>query len=547
MVACMTLTIKNLTTQLSNNFVRPLISSSLTIKYLAVLKYIYLLFLSLVFINPLVARTDNNEHVYQVYERLKAAIGDTNKQWPTLQIQQNGGQVLAYYRSKNLIVIDQKLIDICHTMGERETDALAFLIGHELTHFYQHLHWQKAEFVGGFLTDRFAFEAHKGEEKEADLYGAFIAYVANYQPMKVVPDLIEAIYKGYNLNAQIKNYPSLTERKMIANEVCNKVDELVQIFESGNYFMAMGEYASAASSYAHILQFVKYKQLYNNLGTALVATAIQIPDGEEFFFQYPLAIHQEIPLRAAEDISRKVVLEQAILNLQTAVRMDAKAFTIQLNLASAYLLSKDYLKANLLIKELFLLSTTAKEKASLHLLKGIAFAQQGRKKDGKRHFEQALQLSREEHIRLIAAYNLNAIKGIFKKRERVSPTSPTAIIKGIDLTYQNDFPYTEVYLKNVFSPSSKIIELHQLPQTLLCQVHSEADNFALLRTNDRNERTTNYLGVGSTVQQIRATFPRSKAKVLANSQGYFLSYPSHKLIFKMVADRVVEWATFEYY
>ena len=512
------------------------------------LKYIYILFLYLVFANPLIALTENNQQVYQVYEQLKAAIGDKSREWPTLKIQVDGRQVLAYYRSKNLIVIDQKTIDICHTLGARETDALAFLLGHELTHFYQHLHWQKAGFAGGFLADRHAFEEHKGEEKEADLYGAFIAHVANYKPTKVVPDLIEAIYKGYNLNAQIKNYPSLSERKTIAKDVCKKVDELIHIFESANYFMAMGEYASAASSYAHVLQFVKYKELYNNLGTALIAKAIQIPVGKEIIFQYPLEIDQEIPLRDGVEMSRKTVLAQAILHLQTALQMDAKAYNTQLNLVSAYLLAKDYPKANDLIKQLEMLTPTAKEKARIYLLKGIATAQQGNKKEGKLYFEQALQLSQEENIRLIANFNLNAIKGLFKKRERASPTSPAAQIQGIDLTYQNDFPYKEIYLQDVFSPTSKVIELHYLPQTLLCQIQSEEESFALLRTTATKERTANNLGIGSTVQQIRAAFPKSKGKVLANSQGYFLTYPSHKLIFRMTANgRVVEWGTFEYY
>ena len=513
------------------------------------LKYIHILFLYLVFTHTLIARTENNQHVYQVYERLKAAIGDKSKQWPTLKIQANRGQVLAYYRSKNLIVIDQKTIDICHTMGARETDALAFLLGHELTHFYQHLHWQKAGFAGGFLADRHAFEEHKGEEKEADLYGAFIAYLANYQPTEVVPDLIEAIYKDYNLKAQIKNYPSLSERKMIAKDVCQKVEELIQIFESANYFMAIGEYANAASSYAHILQFVKYRELYNNLGTALIATGIQIPAGKEIVFQYPLEIDQEIPLRDVVDLSRETVLAQAILHLQTALQMDEKAYNTQLNLASAYLLAKDYSKANELIKQLEMLAPGAKEKANIHLLKGIALAQQGDKKEGRLHFKQAFQLSQEENIRLVAAYNLNALKGIFKKRERTSSTSITTQIQGIDLIYQNNFPYKEIYLIDIFLTTNKVIKLHHLPpQTLMCQIQSEEQSFALLRTTATKERTANNLGVGSTVQQIRAAFPKSKVKVLANSQGYFLTYPSHKLIFRMAANgTVVEWGVFEYY
>ena len=261
-----------------------------------------------------------------------------------------------------------------------------------------------------------------------------------------------------------------------------------------------------------------------------------------------MAIDQELPLRDGMDFYRSKLLQTAIKHFQIALQMEEKSWTSHLNLASAYLLNKEYEQAEQLFKQLQILAKLPEQQAALLLLKGIGSVRQNNKKQGKFFFEQALQHNKAPFIKAIAQHNLNALKGIFKKKEHKESIRSAAFIKGIDLTYQNDMADLEIPLINSFAEEHSMVALKQFPKTLYFQISSDIQSLALVRTTEPSERLPNQLGVGSTISQIKAAFPQSISRTLKHSQGYYLCYPARKLVFRYNAKgQVVEWGTFEHY
>ncbi|MEM1121172.1 MAG: hypothetical protein AAGJ18_12040 [Bacteroidota bacterium] len=486
-----------------------------------------------------------NPMMTEVYNRLKSAIGDQQRAWPTLEIRAGASSVLAYNQRKNIIFVDEKALAVCQSFGANEKDAFAFLLAHEITHFYQEHHWQEAGFATSFLTDKTNFTKHVADEKEADLFGAFITHLAGYQSIKLVPDIFEKVYAAYNLTAELQDYPSLPERKKTALEVCAKVKELIQVFETANYLSALGEHTSAAAAYEYVLQFVKYKELYNNIGASLVAAAALQPEYGELAFHYPLELNLEIPLRDGADADKADLLQKAIEYLTIATQMDNQHYRTFINLACAYVLKKDFAQAESLLKQLYPLVKKDKQAAEMSILYGILAAQQQNPTQAKKMFDEAISLTKNKGIHQLANYNKQLLSG-----ETITPTPPTGnsteTIDGIDLTYQNDFAFKEITVQDNFSYEERSLGFYQTEKATLVHLEASDKTIALLTTTQT--KTARDLGVGTTYQQIKKAYTLEEAKVLSHSKGYYLVLPTFKLFFNMDAqNRVALWGTYEVY
>src|SRR5690606_9520990 len=144
--------------------------------------------------------------------------------------------------------------DICETMGANAESALAFIIGHELTHFYQQHDWEEAGFGTTFLAEKNIFTKHTYHEEEADMYGAFVAHLAGYNTLEIVSGLLDKIYKEYKLAIKMDNYPTLGERKAVTNKVREKIEKLIEIYDNANYFAALGWHMQAVHCYEYLLK-----------------------------------------------------------------------------------------------------------------------------------------------------------------------------------------------------------------------------------------------------------------------------------------------------
>lgn len=508
-----------------------------------------ILHLCLSILLPIVAIATPSPMMYKVYEQLKTAIGDKERAWPSLEIRPGASSVLAYNKRKHIIFVDEQALKICESFGAQQSDAFAFLLAHEMTHFYQKHDWQEAGFASSFLMNKNSYDVHAVDEKEADLFGAFVTHLAGYRSIKLIPIIFDKVYATYNLQQELPDYPSLTQRKSTANEVCEKVKELIQIFETANYLNAIGAYTDAATAYEYVLQFVKYKELYNNAGASLVAAAALQPASGQLAFRYPIELDLKIPLREGIDADKRDLLKQAITYLHLAAKMDASHYATFINLACAYSLDNQLGNSSDLLARLDGMVQTPKQRAEILLLKGILKTQQQEKEAALTLFQQATQISEAASIRQLSIYNSQLLTGGFSTPTTIEQTTfSNEQIGGIELTYQNDFPFKSIALKDHFSYESKNLQLYNTSTVLLTHLETPDKTIALLTTSKRGERTQKGISIGQSFTQIKQVYAAYDLKVLNHSRGYYLVYPQLKLIFNMTArNEVMEWGIFEYY
>lgn len=76
-----------------------------------------------------------------VYKKLCDAAGDFRRGLPRLIVMDRVSRIASYRSSDNTLILELKAYNICSSFGKDADAALAFLLGHELTHFYQEHDW----------------------------------------------------------------------------------------------------------------------------------------------------------------------------------------------------------------------------------------------------------------------------------------------------------------------------------------------------------------------------------------------------------------------
>src|SRR5205814_220542 len=134
------------------------------------------------------------------------------------------------------ITIDESLYDLCARLGPDSTDALAYVISHELGHYYLH------HGVTGYTTKkptipvppRLTRSDTVSWETEADLYGGFFSRMAGYNALDVAPLVLEKIYGEYNVPDDWRYLPR-DERKGLAMHTDEHFTALYASYQAANY------------------------------------------------------------------------------------------------------------------------------------------------------------------------------------------------------------------------------------------------------------------------------------------------------------------------
>ena len=230
------------------------------------------------------------EDAQKILDNLYRASGQFIYEKPALEITKKNERVAAYFPSANKITIDKKALDICAGMGSEAKNALAFLIGHELAHAFQK-EVRKEKHPTHFLSYDKHIHGAVRTEKVADIQGVFTGYLAGYGMQKAIPILLEKVYRAYNLMGKdLPNYPSYEERTNSAKEVVKLADELIDLFETTPYLLALEEYSLASLSLEHILEYYQGYEIKNNLGVTYVYSALEFYNGKTDKFSYPLEL-----------------------------------------------------------------------------------------------------------------------------------------------------------------------------------------------------------------------------------------------------------------
>jgi len=485
-----------------------------------------------------------------VYKKLCEAAGDFRRGLPHLVIMERVSRVASYRSSDNTLVLEQKAYNICSSFGKDADAALAFLLGHELTHFYQEHDWGEPGFGTTFLAEQNLFSSHQHEEEEADVYGAFIAHTAGYSSLKIIPSLLDKLYEGYKLNVNLKNYPSLKERKEVVGKVSTKVEELITIYDNANYFVAIGWQVPAVQCYEYLLKFVKTKELYQNLGTAVLATVLQ---QQPTSYWYPIQIEISSILRDPLDKPVNELIDLAEVHLKTALKLDANYSAAHNNLAILYSIKNEYTVAEAHLKKALQCGESVADKSKTSIIKGIILAQKQQKAEAEAEFQIAYNYTVNNSLRQIIVYNKKVLAGEHHKKDPIQMSKIEDLIDGVPLLESAPSIFKHNLIFNSTLVSNATFRYSNYSNSLLVCFEQKAatdlflSHFALQRT--KKTTTSKRIGIGTAVTMLRKIYDaKHTCQTVQASNGYFLIYHSLGLIFKINKDeRLEEWGIFTSY
>lgn len=406
--------------------------------------YIFLLLLIPLFFSKLSAEQclskDNPKYIQtlNIYEKIVDATG-ISKIPPRLIIEPNDAKRktrIAFYNfNDHYILIEESLYDmLMDKFGEDGADALAMILGHELAHFYKDHKWgfdfgsAYADTDAGqnIKKNTKSYQRILEREAQADDYGGFYCFIAGFNSYKIAPDVLNSIYTYYNLNQNLKGYPSLEERQGIAERALDNLRQILPLFNLANNLLAIKKYALAGRLYEKIAQKYRGREIYNNLGVAytLAALATYMEDDEENVV-YPLQYDADSRLsnlvaRGDEgdggfgitpsiDVSaikrRKLFLKKAKRAFETAKSLSPDYSIVYTNLACVYDIMNEHDFAIVFAGKAENLSDkNSLNFANARIIKAIANYNLGNEEEAFALFEEAGKIKP-----ILANYNLNLI------------------------------------------------------------------------------------------------------------------------------------------
>ncbi len=306
------------------------------------------LFILVLFFISFTLFSQNVSHysAYKVYDDIITAIGNTNPRAPKLVIKNTSSNPAAYYPVKNIIRIEEKLLNVCYTFGKDSLNVLSYILGHELAH-----HYQNHGYTSRYATLDFSNEIDKKKEKsqqkiddetQADIYAGFYSHIAGYDALHKAELFLDEIYKAYNLPDDLPNYPTLSQRKQIINENKKSFEKLRYLFDIANISMSLGEYNYSEKILNHILnQNFTSREIYNNLGLCYVNQALELNLEGKYFnliipFKMDITSRLQEPILTRGDMTDRdyaiILLKKASKEFNTALRLDPNYLIAKENL-----------------------------------------------------------------------------------------------------------------------------------------------------------------------------------------------------------------------
>ena len=132
----------------------------------------------------------------------------------------------------------------------------------------------------------------------------------------------------------IRNYPTLEQRKLIIDKNISDFNELKQIFDLANLNLSIGNYDISRELYYYILNYgFTSREIYTNLGMSYIYEALDMGfEANELKILIPFRTDLNSRLSSASK-SRSINIEYLILNLLNKAKNE---FSLALNLDSNY-------------------------------------------------------------------------------------------------------------------------------------------------------------------------------------------------------------------
>ncbi|MEO6760074.1 MAG: hypothetical protein ABIO24_11525, partial [Saprospiraceae bacterium] len=290
----------------------------------------------------------------RIYNKLVAARGDYRYAIPDFVMTRDEQKVAWMNFDRLEVGIEEKAYDVCMTFGPDADAALAQLLGHELSHYYEKHNWRR-DFARQFKD--LAVGAQLGvmtqadsvfNETQADYLGGFLAYSAGFPVFDQGAALTGALYQAYQLPDALRIYPVLAERKKLNERSAQLLDKLVNVYEMANLLTATGHYQQAALYYQHVLQDYQSPAVYNNAGVMTTLAALSL-GGDTTAYTFVLPIELDITSLSGKGANaveaRHNLLREALHHFDAAIALDPDYAPAYLNKACALVLLSDKTRA----------------------------------------------------------------------------------------------------------------------------------------------------------------------------------------------------------
>lgn len=349
-----------------------------------------------------------------IYDKLVFARGDFRYPVPRLQYTDDSSYVASIDYQENIVRFEKNAYEVCKKYGDV---AIAFLLAHELTHYYEKHAWKR-----GFAQENVDLQIGKDLKKiqdgvafetEADYLGGFLAYSAGFGLFTQGDEIIKELYEKYELPDTLESYPELNERIQLTKRSAKKMKVLIDVFDMANFNFAVGQYDLAYQYYQYILGIYQSREIYNNIGMVRLMEAMEEIGKKNVKYLYPTEL--ELTFSGSKGISNKSkeMLRVAIRHFESANNLDPSYAPAYLNKAIACTIAGDLEKANFYIKHEALPAANAKPEEyaktiqDLNILKAIILDKES-------------ELLKDENAELAATKKTEAIALLTAEKEKGS-------------------------------------------------------------------------------------------------------------------------------
>lgn len=498
----------------------------------------------------------------QVYSSLVQSIGNQSQVAPDIALVESERFVASFSPSKNSIKFERKAYEICTSFGKDSLNAMAYILAHELGHFYKDHGWLKEagsayasmEFGKQLKKSKLRLDTLKIYESQADEFAGFYGHVAGYNVLGIAPQVLEKIYKEYDLPNKLPKYPSLDERIKIAEIAKDIMNELIPLFEFSLESYAIGEYSLAAFGFQEIAKEFPSREMFNNIGVCNATMALSLFDKDSVKLIYPFEIdansrlyeNNERGLEEEKEELKKELLEKAIYNFKKAVSLDPNYFYAYINLSLCSDLVENTRDAEYFLGNAEDLAKEDKTRKSISLgAKGLLVYNVD-VKQAKKLFKEAGEMGND-----IASLNLEILKGkSVKKSPKTISSKEIQRIDGVDLQSYG----FEKEMKNSKTIKGKLsFGFDHLPNSDYCKAEFNSDYLRSIGVRKRfvsiqsvhNVKRNPLLNFNfsTDVKGIHNELGRPD-KVVHYGEFKRLVYINHNLIIHLKSDRITGYSKY---
>jgi tetratricopeptide (TPR) repeat protein len=504
------------------------------------------------FHEPTVLSLEEEQRIRGIYDKLVRARGDFRFPVPTLTIKDDVRSVAWMDYDRLEISLEKKAIEVCRPYGDA---AIAFLLGHELTHHYEKHAWRR-----GFVSDHrdldIGLTLHEmaddvANETEADYLGGFLAYSAGYGMFMDGDKVIRSLYQAYNIpESASSRYPSLADRIALTQRSAEKLKELVEAFEMANYLTIIGRYSDAYHYYRYVLMQYQSREIYNNLGVTALLDAMQyIPEAEKKFL-LPIQLDLESTATRGSGMASTAasLIRQAILHFDAAISLDPDYAPAYLNKSCALYLQGEHARARFYVsaeaRPAAQLGGFDKTQTDIAIMEAILDATQGNEEQARR---QLTALASQNSY--LASENLRILNKEIRPASGMGGglSAPERIDDQTISRISNNIQVEETMTRQI----APTVRFHQNPNqggqggasSLYVHEHQNGEVLLLHFTHPGYQGVTaKNLKIGDPIAEMERAYG-SPQRTLETPRGIVFVYP--RILFVANPDTGIErWATY---